>query len=768
MPSRSCARSSPSRWGTALLMSAALALGSGAIAPILAQGTAGDKVARANALVRDAMMYAGRGDTSAALEHLKQAIRLAPTLAEAHYRRGMLLARQAGTNLADMFKRRAASAALERAIRIDRGNPRYFLELGRLRLKQGFMRLDAKRFFNRALRAARERGDPAVIAEVAGELGDIYHRRYQAIGHRRLVTGSAFRFDPNEALGNPNYARDFLSERSSEIPDAGELDLRQAEEHYRAGVAAWPAHDASTTGLLGILYDQQRFEEYHEGARRFLRAAPRNPRAYLFYGLGLWRMGRGREATRAFERALALMPPAERARLTNLSLILRRTRAERYERLTSAERAEFHRIYWSANDPLKLTVENEHLLEHLARVAYTDIRFSSPELHLRGWETDRGVIYIRYGPPPIIATFPPGTSQIGQMVGPMAEGGRIMLTGDVMLTGRITTVWYYPERNLRFVFYGPPGYNFARFAGEFQAYAEDARYALPVKYDNVPVNEALDSIAIQVAAFKGVGDSATTEVVIFADVPLRRMVEGVDLAEGPLESGLFVTDLLERTVAEERRNETVRFQSERQFEQRTFVAHLEPGEYRYRVEARQPTTRRAARGASRLAVEAFDRPTLMLSDIVLADRVAPREEEPVGRAGFFIDPNPAMHYAPGEEVHLYWEIYNLVPDTAGTVRYEAEIVIRVQSLERRGFAARLVGGLLDVVGASAKGDDQVSLRYEVSDVAGARDRLPAWVAIDLADAPNGTYVLELIITDQHTGLTVVRRRSFTVTEPDTP
>lgn len=729
-----------------------------------AQGAADSDIARANRLVEDAIRLASRGDTAAALDRLERATKLASGLAEAHYRRGMLLARQSGTDLGDMFQRRRAQSALARAIRIDGGNPYYFLELGRLRLKQGFMRLDAQRLFNRALRAARERGDPAVVAEIEGELGDIYFRRYQAVGHRRLITGDVFRFDTRQALGNTNYAREFLAGRSYAIPDAGELDLRQAEEHYRAGVAAWSGHDKATAGLLGILYDGARYEEYHETARNFVRAAPNNARAHLFYGLGLWKLGRGREATRAFRRALDMMPPADRARLTDLSLIMRRSDAEAYGNLTSADRAEYNRIYWSANDPLKLTEWNEHQLEHLARVAYTDIRFSAPELRMRGWESDRGVIYIRYGPPPVIATFPPGTSQMGTLTDPIVEGGRGVVTGDVMATGRITTVWFYPERNLRFVFYGPPGYNFARFAGEFQAYAEDARYALPVKYDNVPVNEALDSVAIQAAAFRATDTTSATELVIFAGLPLRRMTEGVDLDEGPLESGLFISDLLERSIDEQRRNETVEFRAERQFEQRTFVSYLLPGEYRFRVEARQPTTRRAARGAARVAIETFDRPIFMLSDVVLADRIAPREDVPGGRGAFFMDPNPAMTYAPGDEVHLYWEMYNLTPDSTGAVSYRAEVVIMVQSLERTGFAANIVGGIADAIGTSARGDDQVTLSYDVSDVLGDRDRLPGWVALDLSDAPNGTYILDLSITDQQTGQTATRRRTFRVTE----
>ncbi len=711
----------------------------------------GPNAAEAHRLVEEAVTLANRGDTAAAMERLTRATKLAPTMADAHYRRGMLMARQAGTGMGDLFKRRAANAELERAIRIEQGNPAYYLELGRLRLKESVMRLDAQRLFKRALQAAEQRGNPTVVADVQAELGDIYYRRYAAVGHRRMLTGDVWQFDPDEAMANQHYAKDFLDSRTSEIDDAGELDLRLAEDRYRAGVSASPAHEASSMGLLGILYDEQRYEEFLEISHQFVRANPKSARANLFSGLGLWRVGRAAEAVRAFERGLALLTPGERAHVTDLSVILRRADAERYDELTSAQRAEFNRIYWSANDPLKLTPENEHLLEHLARVAYADLRYSAPDLHLRGWDTDRGVIYIRYGPPPVIATFPPETSQMGS---------------DIAMTGKITTVWFYPERNLRFVFYGPPGYNFARFAGEFRTYVEDARYAQPVKYDNVPVNEAMDSIPVQVAAFRSRGaDSGSTDLVFFAGLPLTRMASGVDLVEGPIQNGLFVTDPLERAVTTQRRTETVRFAAEHQLERRTYTTELTPGEYRFRVEARQPTTGRAARGAGPLTVEAFNRPTLMLSDVILADRVAPRVEEPAGRTDFFVDPNPAMEFAPGGEVHLYWEMYNLQPDSTDQVEYQVEVVFRVQSLERHGLVARIVGGVLDAVGTTAKGDDRVSVRYDASTTLGGRDRVPGWVAVDLADSPRGIYTMELIITDRRTGQIAVRQRAFTVTEP---
>jgi hypothetical protein len=115
-------------------------------------------------------------------------------------------------------------------------------------------------------------------------------------------------------------------------------------------------------------------------------------------------------------------------------------------------------------------------------------------------------------------------------------------------------------------------------------------------------------------------------------------------------------------------------------------------------------------------------------------------------------------------VHLLWEMYNLTVDSLGAFWYDAEIILRVQTLERRGFAARIVGGMLDAVGTTAEGDDQVSVRYEVRETLGDRDRVPGWVAVDLEDAPLGTYVMELVITDRFSGQSAVRRRVFTVSD----
>lgn len=732
------ARYQPKPWwsGLSLALAVAAALPQ---APLTAQ----EPDTSASTFLVTAAELASRGDTAAALATLDRAVRRFPGLGEAHYHRGLLLSRMATFSLSDHLRRAAAQHALERALALDRDNPLYLLELGRLRLKTPFLRIAASRYFHRAEAAARARGDAAVLADVENELGEIYVRRADNAQHRHILTGGALRFDPNQALADWRYAQNFITEQTTAVEDAGEMDRRRAEDYFRAALIAVPAHERAASGLLGLLYDADRFEEFLGVARRLARHAPGSARAQLALGLGLMRTGRDTAATAAFDSALALMSPEERRAVEDLSPILRRSDADTYHQLSGAERREAERIYWAASDPLRLTPVNEHRIEHIARVAYADIRYTAPELSLRGWDTDRGVIYIRYGPPPVAVSFPPST-----------EGA------NPEQIGKITTVWWYPERRLRFVFFGTPGYNVARFGGDFMAYAEDARYAAPVRYDNVPVNEALDSIPVQVARFRDSGGAPS--VVFFAGVPVAHMLNGIDLTRSTLQTGIFISDRLERDIFQRRHEEPVNLSEERQFEARTFEVQLDPGEYRYRLEAREPVSRRAARGAATVEVGEPRHGVLDLSDVVLADNVAPRTDAPRGRLDFFIDPNPAQSYAPGQRVHLYWEIYGVSPDTAGVGSYTVSVVIRLQSIERRGLVARLVGGTMDAVGASAEGDDRVTLTYARELTVQGLDRVPEYLAVDLGDSPEGLYSLEISVEDGRTHQTVVRNRAFSL------
>ena len=83
---------------------------------------------------------------------------------------------------------------------------------------------------------------------------------------------------------------------------------------------------------------------------------------------------------------------------------------------TEDERENFIESFWLRRDPTPDTMENEFKEEHYRRIAYTNERYASG---IPGWKTDRGRIYITFGPPDENESHPSG----GTYERPYEEGG---------------------------------------------------------------------------------------------------------------------------------------------------------------------------------------------------------------------------------------------------------------------------------------------------------------------------------------------------------
>jgi len=96
---------------------------------------------------------------------------------------------------------------------------------------------------------------------------------------------------------------------------------------------------------------------------------------------------------------------------------------------TDEERENFIENFWRRRDPNPDTEENEYREEYYERIAYANERFTSG---IPGWRTDRGRIYIAWGKPDSVESYPTG----GFYDRPTWEGG-----------GSTTTypyeVWFY-------------------------------------------------------------------------------------------------------------------------------------------------------------------------------------------------------------------------------------------------------------------------------------------------------------------------------------
>ncbi len=83
---------------------------------------------------------------------------------------------------------------------------------------------------------------------------------------------------------------------------------------------------------------------------------------------------------------------------------------------TNEEREQFIEQFWQRRNPDPDSAENTYKEEHYRRIAYANEHYASG---IPGWKTDRGRIYIMWGPPDEIDAHPTG----GTYERPSDQGG---------------------------------------------------------------------------------------------------------------------------------------------------------------------------------------------------------------------------------------------------------------------------------------------------------------------------------------------------------
>jgi GWxTD domain-containing protein len=115
-----------------------------------------------------------------------------------------------------------------------------------------------------------------------------------------------------------------------------------------------------------------------------------------------------------------------------LTYIATSSELDAFVKASEGERKRLWEEFWREKDPTPGTPRNEYLEEHLRRFRYSNERFGVPLTP--GWKTDRGRIYILYGEPDEIESYP-------------FEMGR-----------KPTEIWTYYDKGRRFVFVDETGF----------------------------------------------------------------------------------------------------------------------------------------------------------------------------------------------------------------------------------------------------------------------------------------------------------------------
>jgi GWxTD domain-containing protein len=683
---------------------------------------AGQTAAEADSLL-------ARRDTSGAILVLEQMLSRNRRDAEAHFRAGQLYMTRHPVGAEISPNRRKAEEHFRYATRFEPDSAKYWLALADLFRGENITttRMQVRGLLGRARETAAAAGDADREAAAAYRQARADWNSFASFGRRFRYQEAGVTVVPPDQDADWKDILQYYKERLVPIPGAGDEYLASAEECLRTALRLRPL-DLDAAGLLVLVFGEgERWEEAAGLTRRLIRDAADSGRAWALHGLAMARTNRWREATAAFRAAFARMTPDEQAPFRNLGQIMRRADALQFQQVRDTARTAFDSLYWRVAQPLALAETNEVQAEFYARIVYAQHRWSDPWRGYRGVETDMGTVFVRYGPPDVATN----------------------------------TSWLYEKPRFLFHFYLMPGYSRAHFAGESEWYLTQAQSRSPARFDNVPVMRTLDTILVQTARFRGPGDSIAMMVV--GAIPLRRMVDSVPVRDLPLRSGALLLDEVGREITRERRDETVTGLGTRDLQYRSFRLTLEPGAYLLRVEAHLPSLDRGARGMGSLDAAAIPAAGLALSDVLVADRVVPRDSLATRWHEFLIEPN-AGRFGPGDPVGLLWEIYNLTPDSTGLARYAVQVRITVEGIDRSraGWLAALLGALGDKVGLTAAYDDRVSLNYVQEHAANLERIRTEHLMIELRDAPAGRYLLEVVVRDLVAGRDASATREFTI------
>jgi GWxTD domain-containing protein len=592
-----------------------------------------------------------------------------------------------------------------------------------------------------AIDAAEKSDDRLLLAEAADLQGMAIWRRYESSANR-AVTDDGQRV---KLLSQNNWPRnrafDYVTSFAHKIePPTGTSDYTVSLERFRQAVDANSTSQRYSRHLFMALGERKRWDEMLDVGTRRAQQFPLDFQARLARGLALQRLERYADAKLAFDSALVLMDEAERERLIRFTRILRPTKASndvggdsaQYANLPEGQRRGLEEMYWYMNDPLTLANENEYRLEFLARVVFADFRWTDDDQGIRGADTDRGDIYVRYGPPDHEMNI--------------AGNSWITLTPT---TSGVTIVWHY-KAGFTFFFDLTPGFGTARIALNDKNYVEEFKNATPVMWTSGPTTALIDTIPFRVARFRAGGDS--TDAVVAAALPVYSLLRGLDLDRVPLDFDFRVVDQFVRVQGVESSQIAIRPDSVTGPTYRTWTRRLGPGLNIVRVKALQADSRRAARAMARLVP--FTSTGFGMSDVLLGTKPVPRDPLQTPRSWREVDIVPGVgEFTQGASIGLLWELYELGARD-GNSRYRVVIAVEREGRDgAAGFGFRALDGVGRAVGRTQLSRNKFTITFD-RQAAAARATVD-YLSLDLAESPPGTYRLRVEVQD----LTTQRRTS---------
>ena len=498
------------------------------------------------------------------------------------------------------------------------------------------------------LKARRYASKDSSIITINLTLGDVYMARTYYDRAKRLYEEILTK-DPGNIQARLHLAYYYREKRRTGIkfsPYTEKEDYLGKEiALYNAVLQENPLNREALFGKGQICYETGQIAEFITIFENVLTIHPNDKDAHIFLGLGYSILRNYTESLLHYTEALELMGSDERAMFENTAYF-DTSFTLKSKRVVTVSSGNAESDYWNKKDPLMLTYYNERQLEHYRRVAEANLLFACPKHGLAGWQTDKGMIYIKYGKPQSISSrYIASEIEFGCW-----ESWGYKDFGFNFRAGYAGVLENKYAFNILIV--GNIEYTKAIIA----TYPETYTYEPPGKW----INGAANAVSFR-------GDSGVTAVELTYGFPASSVSfeKKNNKLEGEINCGIFILDSTWTTIDSAIQTVPLSFDSA-EITSNVFLTYtnrfdVAPGQYYVSIEFQDSSKGNTGVIRDTLAIEKFGYDTLQISECMVAYSID--AEFPLqllsSRDEFKVIHSLQHIFYPGQPFFLYYELYNL-------------------------------------------------------------------------------------------------------------
>ena len=190
---------------------------------------------------------------------------------------------------------------------------------------------------------------------------------------------------------------------------------------------------------------------------------------------------------------------------------------------------------------------------------------------------------------------------------------------------------------------------------------------------------------------------------------------------------------------------------------------VKPGFYHMATRLKQVKPNLMQIYKSNFSVSGYQAPdSLYVSDLLLATNIV--ESATPGKfnlRGYQISPLPSSSFKSAMPIYVYYELYNLQPDTTGTKHIKVDYLVSSSNRDL-STARRLIQALGRFIGVRNE-VGKVVTTFE-QDISGQGPVDPTYISIDASSYPAGQYNLLVTVEDQVSGQISTKDVTFIVSD----